>query len=107
MLQVSYLTAISGFNYTEPMKKKGVVWDEKNLNEYLEFPRQFIPGTKMAFSGIKKAEDRKDIIAFLLTLKWKFEKPYLPVWNTLYSEENKVSSDDNEINKINSKLKEN
>ncbi|XP_043508006.1 cytochrome c-1-like [Frieseomelitta varia] len=59
----------SGFNYTEPMKKKGVVWDEKNLNEYLEFPRQFIPGTKMVFNGIKKAEDRQDIIAFLLTLK--------------------------------------
>ena len=66
---LSYLIATSGFNYTEPMKKKGVVWDEKNLNEYLEFPRQFIPGTKMVFNGIKKAEDRKDIIAFLLTLK--------------------------------------
>ncbi|XP_076762872.1 cytochrome c, testis-specific [Xylocopa sonorina] len=58
-----------GFNYTEQMRKKGVVWDEKTLNEYLEYPKQFIPGTRMMFNGIKKAEERRDIIAYLATLK--------------------------------------
>ncbi|KAL6440487.1 hypothetical protein ACFW04_003186 [Cataglyphis niger] len=58
-----------GFNYTETMKEKAVVWNEKTLNEYLELPKKFIPGTKMAFLGLKKAEDRSDIIAFLSTLK--------------------------------------
>ncbi|XP_033361291.1 cytochrome c-1-like [Bombus vosnesenskii] len=60
---------VSGFKSTDAMRKKGVVWDENTLNEYLQFPKQFIPGTKMMFNGIKKAEDRRDIIAFLATLK--------------------------------------
>jgi len=50
------------------MKEKAIVWDEKTLNAYLEFPNKFIPGTKM-FYGVKKAEDRRDLIAFLATLK--------------------------------------
>ncbi|XP_076161948.1 cytochrome c [Ptiloglossa arizonensis] len=58
-----------GFKYTESMKKKGVKWDETTLNEYLEFPRKFIPGTKMVFNGIRKIEDRRDIIAYLASLK--------------------------------------
>ncbi|XP_068968617.1 cytochrome c iso-1/iso-2-like [Bombus flavifrons] len=63
------ISSVPGFKSTEAMKKKGVVWDENTLNEYLQFPKQFIPGTKMMFNGIKKAEDRRDIIAFLATLK--------------------------------------
>ncbi|XP_053971591.1 cytochrome c iso-1/iso-2-like [Hylaeus volcanicus] len=58
-----------GFNYTKSMKEKGIVWNETTLDEYLEFPRTFIPGTRMVFNGIRKAEDRKDIIAYLATLK--------------------------------------
>ncbi|XP_003700684.1 cytochrome c [Megachile rotundata] len=58
-----------GFTYTDSMKNKGIVWDEKNLNEYLEFPKQFIPGTRMVFTGIKKPKDRQDLIAYLTTLK--------------------------------------
>ncbi|XP_072753495.1 cytochrome c [Anoplolepis gracilipes] len=60
---------VPGFSFTESMKKKAVVWDEKALNDYLEFPKKFVPGTKKAFDGVKKAEDRKDLIAFLTTLK--------------------------------------
>ncbi|XP_076648282.1 cytochrome c [Halictus rubicundus] len=58
-----------GFKFTEAMKNKGITWNEKTLDEYLEYPKQFIPGTRMVFNGIKKAEDRKDIIAYLYTLK--------------------------------------
>ncbi|XP_017755345.1 PREDICTED: cytochrome c iso-1/iso-2-like [Eufriesea mexicana] len=58
-----------GFTYTESMRKKGIVWNENTLDEYLQFPREFIPGTRMVFNGIKKVSDRKDIIAFLATLK--------------------------------------
>ncbi|XP_043267857.1 cytochrome c-1-like [Venturia canescens] len=57
------------FNYSESMKKKGVVWDEKTLDEYLEIPKKMVPGTKMVFPGLKKQEERNDIIAFLKTLK--------------------------------------
>ncbi|XP_071558606.1 cytochrome c [Temnothorax nylanderi] len=60
---------IPGFIFTETLKEKAIVWDEKTLNDYLEIPKKFIPGTKMAFYGVKKAEDRRDLIAFLATLK--------------------------------------
>ncbi|GAB1865914.1 Cytochrome c [Camponotus japonicus] len=60
---------VPGFNFTETMKEKAVVWDEKSLNDYLEFSKKFVPGTKKAFHDIKKAEDRRDLIAFLATLK--------------------------------------
>jgi cytochrome c len=49
---------VAGFSYTDANKEKGVVWKEDTLFEYLENPKKYIPGTKMAFGGLKKAKDR-------------------------------------------------
>ncbi|ODQ67919.1 cytochrome c [Nadsonia fulvescens var. elongata DSM 6958] len=54
-----------GFSYTDANKKKGVLWTEENLFDYLENPKKYIPGTKMAFGGLKKEKDRNDLITFL------------------------------------------
>jgi cytochrome c len=43
----------------------GVTWNEDTLFEYLENPKKFIPGTKMIFAGIKKPQERADLIAYL------------------------------------------
>ncbi|CAG8627394.1 3376_t:CDS:2 [Cetraspora pellucida] len=54
-----------GFTYTAANQNKGVIWGEDTLFDYLENPKKYIPGTKMAFAGFKKEQDRNDVIAYL------------------------------------------
>ncbi|KAI9595274.1 cytochrome c [Syncephalis fuscata] len=56
---------VEGFAYTSANKDKGVIWEEQTLFDYLLNPKKYIPGTKMAFAGFKKAKDRNDVIAYL------------------------------------------
>jgi len=56
---------VDGFSYTKANVDKGVHWDETTLFEYLENPKKYIPGTKMAFAGLKKEKDRNDLITYL------------------------------------------
>ena len=60
------------FAYSSAMQDKGKngdKWDIKELFAYLRSPKKHVPGTKMAFAGIKKLEDRTDLIAYLNTAK--------------------------------------
>ncbi|RMY51607.1 hypothetical protein D0864_14389 [Hortaea werneckii] len=57
--------SVEGFSYTDANKAKGITWQEDTLFEYLENPKKYIPGTKMAFGGLKKAKDRNDLITYL------------------------------------------
>lgn len=43
----------------------GISWNEDTLFEYLENPKKYIPGTKMVFAGLKKPNERADLIAYL------------------------------------------
>ncbi|CAH8657612.1 unnamed protein product [Dicrocoelium dendriticum] len=54
-----------GFSYTAANKEKGITWTEDTLFEYLENPKKYIPGTKMVFAGLKKEDDRANLIAYL------------------------------------------
>jgi cytochrome c len=54
-----------GFPFTEALSGKGGTWNWSNLNEWLESPKRFAPGTKMTFAGLSKPEDRANVIAFL------------------------------------------
>jgi cytochrome c len=57
--------AAEGYKYSKAMAESGLVWDEATLDGYLEKPRSFLKGTKMSFAGLKKEEDRADVIEFL------------------------------------------
>jgi cytochrome c len=54
-----------GYSYSQANQNKGIVWGEDTLFEYLENPKKYIPGTKMVFAGIKKVDERNDLIAYL------------------------------------------
>lgn len=60
--------AVEGFKYSKAIMAKneeGFVWDEESLAEFLEKPKKYLPKTKMAFAGLKKEEDRANVIAYL------------------------------------------
>lgn len=51
--------------YSEAMKTSGVVWDEEAIDKYIADPRGFIKGNRMAFPGLKRPEDRQNVIAYI------------------------------------------
>ncbi len=55
----------AGFAYSDAMKAKGGSWDVESINTFVTKPKDFVPGTKMAFPGLKKPQDRADVISFL------------------------------------------
>ena len=60
--------SVADYKYSPAMTKKGeegLVWDEATLTQYLPNPKAMVPGTKMAFAGLKKPEDVANVIAYL------------------------------------------
>ena len=58
---------VPGFNYSAANKNSGITWTEAELYQYLESPKATVPGTKMTFVGLKKPQDRANVIAYLKT----------------------------------------
>ncbi|NKJ44217.1 cytochrome c family protein [Novosphingobium sp. SG720] len=56
---------IAGFAYSNANKNSGITWTAEKLFQYLEKPQRVVPGTKMTFAGLPKAQDRADVIAYL------------------------------------------
>jgi cytochrome c len=44
-------------------------WTPENISSFIESPRAYAPGTKMAYNGMRDVEDRADLIAYLATLQ--------------------------------------
>ncbi|CAJ0588720.1 unnamed protein product [Cylicocyclus nassatus] len=56
---------LPGYTYSDANKNKNVVWTRETMDEYLENPKKFMPGTKMIYNGLKKAEDRADLLKYI------------------------------------------
>ncbi len=62
------VASVPDYKYSAAMTALGAtgkVWDEAELTTYLPNPKALVPGTKMAFAGLKKPDDVANIIAFL------------------------------------------
>lgn len=57
--------SVEGFRYSDAMSESSLVWDEITFAAFLANPRATVPGTNMAFAGLRKDEEIADVIAFL------------------------------------------
>ena len=55
------------FQYSDAMKKSGIVWDDANLHAFLTDPSKLVPGTAMNFN-LSDAQQRDDVVAYLKSL---------------------------------------
>jgi cytochrome c len=58
--------AVDGFDYSPALRASGLVWTPRALDAWLADPASFVAGTKMTFTGYRSAEDRRDLITYLL-----------------------------------------
>jgi cytochrome c len=57
--------SVAGFSYSDANKNSGITWTPQVLFEYLKDPKAYVPGTKMAFPGVKDDQKRADLVAYL------------------------------------------
>jgi cytochrome c len=57
--------SLPGYAYSKAMKASGITWDTQELDRFLENPLKSLPGTKMAYAGVKDPQERTDLIAYL------------------------------------------
>lgn len=60
---------VDGFAYSGALAERGGAWGPEELNGFLTKPKDWAPGTKMGFAGLKKDSDRANLIAYLQTIQ--------------------------------------
>lgn len=60
---------VAGFDYSAAMKGAGFTWSPDRLQAYLPAPRDYIPGVKMTYPGLKDPAKLDSLIAYLQTLR--------------------------------------
>jgi cytochrome c len=53
------------FGYSTALKESGITWTDDTLDRWLTKPSALVPGTKMAFAGLAKGQDRADLLVYL------------------------------------------
>lgn len=63
------IASVGGFSYSGALADKGGQWTPEELSAFLTQPKSYAPGTKMSFAGLKKVEDRANVIAYLQSVE--------------------------------------
>lgn len=58
--------SLVGFEYSAPLRAAALTWTPRALDAWLADPGRFVAGTTMTFTGYRSADDRRDLIAYLL-----------------------------------------
>ena len=53
------------YNYSDANKNSGITWNKDQFLDYIKDPKAKIPGTKMAFAGIKNEKEAQDLWAYI------------------------------------------
>ncbi|MCA3260380.1 MAG: cytochrome c family protein [Telmatospirillum sp.] len=61
--------SVEGFRYSKANAESGIVWTPDKLDPYIKNPREVVPGTAMAYAGLRNDDERANLIAYLATLK--------------------------------------
>src|SRR5215211_5313698 len=55
--------SVEGYSYSPANKNSGLTWDEATFRDYIKDPRAKVPGTKMAYAGLKDEQRVNDLVA--------------------------------------------
>jgi cytochrome c2 len=56
---------VADFRYSAPMKRSGITWSAKTLDDFIADPQKVVAGNRMPYAGLPDASDRADLIAYL------------------------------------------
>jgi len=65
------IASVPGYKFSPALSALKANWTPQNLDQFLLAPQQYAKGTRMAFSGLKKPNDRADVIAYLQSVQKK------------------------------------
>lgn len=57
--------SVPGFDYSDAMRRSGIVWNASTLDRFLADPLGTVPGTTMGYAGVPDSHERRDLIAWL------------------------------------------
>lgn len=59
-------TAPGFTRYSQALVESGIVWDEETMRDYIADPLGYVPGSRKTYPGVRDAEQREDLVAYLL-----------------------------------------
>lgn len=59
------VASVVGFRYSKAMQESGVIWTERTLDQFIQSPNKFMRRNEMPFGGMRDAQQRADLIAYL------------------------------------------